>query len=111
MDGLDILLLTRSAKRRGSRERCRCPTSATCARYVLSRVRHGNAKNPAWLGNLKATPSVDVQVGAQKLKLKARVTDGEERARIWAQVTRDFPRYLAYQTKTERQIPVVLLEP
>jgi deazaflavin-dependent oxidoreductase (nitroreductase family) len=111
MDGLDILLLTTIGKKTGLSRTVPLPYFRDGASYVLIASFGGNAKNPAWLGNLKATPTVDVQVGAKKLKLKARVTQGEERARVWAQVTRDYPRYLAYQTKTEREIPVVLLEP
>lgn len=110
MDGLDILLLTTIGKKTGLARTVPLPYFRDGESYVLIASFGGNAKNPAWLGNLKSTPEVDVQVGAKKLKLKARVLEGDERTRVWGQVTHDYPRYLNYQAKTERQIPVVLLE-
>ena len=110
VDGLDILLLTTTGKKTGLARTVPLPYFRDGACYVLLASFGGNDKNPAWLGNLKTTPEVEVQVGAKKLKLKARIAQGEERTRVWDQVTRDYPRYLGYQAKTTREIPVVLLE-
>ena len=111
VDGLDILLLTTTGKKTGLPRTVPLPYFRDGARYVLVASFGGNAKNPAWLANLSATPRVEVQVGARKFVSRALVTEGAERERIWGQVTYDFPRYLVYQQKTARQIPVVVIEP
>jgi deazaflavin-dependent oxidoreductase (nitroreductase family) len=69
----------------------------------------GNDKNPAWFHNLAANPQVELQVGAKRFRARAAVTDESERQRIWGNITREYPRYLQYQQKTERKIPIVVL--
>jgi deazaflavin-dependent oxidoreductase (nitroreductase family) len=110
VDGLDILLLTTIGKKSGLPRTVPLPYFRDGSRYVLVASFGGYDKNPAWLGNLKATPRVEVQVGSAKFTSHAQVAEGAERERIWNQVTHDFPRYLEYQKKTQRQIPVVILE-
>jgi deazaflavin-dependent oxidoreductase (nitroreductase family) len=78
--------------------------------YLLVASFGGNAKNPAWLGNLVVNPDVHVQVGRQRFAARARVAQGAERDRLWADITHEHPRYLGYQTRTSRVIPVVVLE-
>ena len=80
-------------------------------RYVLIASFGGNDKNPAWFVNLAANPQVQLQVGFRRMHARATVLEGAERDRVWGKVSYDFPRYLTYQAKTQRQIPVVLLEP
>jgi F420H(2)-dependent quinone reductase len=111
VDGLDILLLTTTGKKSGLPRTVPLPFFRDGPHYVLIGSFGGNPTNPAWVGNLTATPAVAVQVGARKFAARARITEGPERARIWNQVTHDFPRYLTYEKKTPRQIPVVVLEP
>jgi deazaflavin-dependent oxidoreductase (nitroreductase family) len=111
LDGLDFLLLTTTGKKTGLARTVPLPFFRDGSRYVLIGSFGGNAKNPAWIGNLTATPRVDVQVRARKFTAHAQVAQGAERERIWNQVTHDFPRYHVYQAKTARQIPVVVLEP
>ena len=80
--------------------------------YAVIASKGGDPKNPAWFHNLKANPNVDIQVGRETIPVTARVTDGEERTRIW-QKANDVNKggYDAYQKKTDRKIPVVVLEP
>jgi deazaflavin-dependent oxidoreductase (nitroreductase family) len=111
VDGLDILLLTTTGKKTGLARTVPLPFFRDGARYVLIGSFGGNPTNPAWVGNLTATPRVDVQVGARKFPALAQITQGAERERIWNQVTHDFPRYRVYQETTPRQIPVVVIEP
>lgn len=79
--------------------------------YVVIASKGGAPAHPGWFHNLSAEPDVDIQVGAEKLAVTARVAEGEERARLWGQMTEIYPPYLEYQEKTDRVIPVVVLEP
>jgi len=79
---------------------------------VVVASRGGDDQNPAWLLNLRENPNVEVALqGAPKRPMRARVATPEERARLWPLVTADHKNYAQYQTKTTREIPLVLLEP
>lgn len=110
IDGLDILLLTTRGRKSGLLRTVPLPYFKHGRHFVLVASFGGNDKNPAWLYNLTDQPDVRVQVGFRKFQVRARVTDGEERDGLWARLTHDFPRYLGYQEKTTRTIPIVLLE-
>mgnify|MGYP003340171208 CR=1 FL=1 len=80
--------------------------------YVIVASRGGDDHHPAWFLNLQANPAVQVAVNGQpKRAWRARVATAEERAEWWPKVTADFKNYAGYQSKTEREIPLVLLEP
>ena len=73
--------------------------------------RGGDDQPPAWYLNLVADPDVEVSwQGAPSARMRARVASAEERRRLWPLVIADHANYAAYQTKTSRQIPLVLLE-
>ena len=79
--------------------------------FVVVASRGGDDTNPAWFLNLTANPDVEVAVaGAPKQKMRARAATAEERARLWPLVTAEHKNYAGYQTKTTREIPLVLLE-
>jgi len=78
---------------------------------VLIASKGGYPKNPAWFHNLRANPDTRVQVGAQVRNVNARVAEGEERERLWKLMVGVYPGYEGYRRRTERQIPVVVLEP
>jgi deazaflavin-dependent oxidoreductase (nitroreductase family) len=79
---------------------------------VVVASRGGDDKNPAWLHNLQANPQVRVVFkGQPEQSMTARVADEAERARLWPKVIEGGKQYAGYQEKTERQIPLVLLEP
>jgi deazaflavin-dependent oxidoreductase (nitroreductase family) len=72
----------------------------------------GSARHPAWYFNLAKHPDqVWIEVGDAKLKVRPTLLSGEERAAAWQRVIREAPQYAAYETKTDRQIPIVRLEP
>jgi len=79
--------------------------------YAIVASKGGAPSHPAWYLNLREQPLVDVQVGARKFKARARVAEGEERAAIWKKMNEVWPFYDDYQSQTDREIPVVLLEP
>ena len=71
----------------------------------------GNPKHPAWFHNLKANPDTTVQIGTEKRKVHARVAEGAERDRLWDKAAAAYGGYEGYQARTDRKIPVVVLEP
>ena len=79
---------------------------------VIVASRGGDDQHPAWFLNLRDDPQVTVSFkGAAKTPMKAHIADADERARLWPLVTADHKNYADYQTKTDREIPLVLLEP
>ncbi len=79
---------------------------------VVVASRGGDDTHPAWFLNLRDNPEVEVSLkGAPKRPMHARVADADERARLWPKISGDFKNYAQYQTKTEREIPLVFLEP
>jgi deazaflavin-dependent oxidoreductase (nitroreductase family) len=79
---------------------------------VLVASRGGDDHHPAWFLNLQAQPDVEAAVGSRPLRpMRAVVADPEERSRLWPQVTSTYKGYANYQSKTDREIPLVLLTP
>jgi deazaflavin-dependent oxidoreductase (nitroreductase family) len=78
---------------------------------VIVASKGGYPKNPAWFHNLIANPDTTVQVGSRRRDVHARVARPEERERLWSLVVKVYGGYEAYQRRTEREIPLVVLEP
>jgi deazaflavin-dependent oxidoreductase (nitroreductase family) len=79
---------------------------------VVVASRGGDNHHPAWFLNLRDNPDVDVAMGREpKRPMRARIADPDERARLWPQVVARYKGYGDYQTRTDREIPLVLLEP
>lgn len=68
-------------------------------------------RHPAWFRNLRARPTVRVQLGRETHTMRARVAEGAERARLWARFTERYPVCERYQQQTRRRLPVVVLTP
>jgi deazaflavin-dependent oxidoreductase (nitroreductase family) len=79
--------------------------------YIVVASKGGAPEHPGWYRNLLADPDVEVQVGTKKVKARARTATGEERARLWKKALEFWPPYADYALKTEREIPVVVLDP
>ncbi|ANY05458.1 nitroreductase/quinone reductase family protein [Pseudonocardia sp. HH130630-07] len=80
--------------------------------YVVVASRGGDDRHPAWFLNLRADPDVRVAVGGgPAVPMRARIADPDERARLWPQITGRYRNYAGYQRSTEREIPLVHLEP
>ena len=78
--------------------------------YVIVASKGGAPEHPAWYLNLRANPRVDLQVVNKKCHAVARRATGSERARLWKMMSDVYPPYPEYQTRTTREIPVVVLE-
>lgn len=79
---------------------------------VIVASRGGDDTHPAWFLNLRDNPDVQVALGGKpKQPYRAELADAEQRARLWPEITRDHKNYAGYQKKTDREIPVVLLQP
>lgn len=104
-----ILLTTRGAK--SGQERIYPLMSVPYGNHYLAVASKGGApKNPLWYQNVLAHPDVTVEVGNEKFAATARLLSGVERESAFAQAVSVFPNYAEYQKKTEREIPVFLLE-
>jgi F420H(2)-dependent quinone reductase len=79
--------------------------------YAAVASKGGAPSNPAWVANLRKNPLVEVQDGTARGDYRAREASGDERAEWWTRALEIWPDYDSYQAKTERQIPVFLLEP
>jgi deazaflavin-dependent oxidoreductase (nitroreductase family) len=71
----------------------------------------GAPTNPDWYHNVVAHPEVSAEIGTETRQFRARVAIGDERAQIWTQQMQDYPGFADYESKTEREIPVVILDP
>jgi len=81
-------------------------------RLVVVASRAGNDHHPAWYLNLRDNPEVEVSMkGQSNVRMQARTASPDERARLWPEVTAVYQDYAEYQTQTEREIPLVILEP
>lgn len=79
---------------------------------VIVASRGGDDHHPAWFLNLRDRPDVEVAyAGKPKRPMRARVANPQERAALWPRVAAEYKGYANYQTRTDREIPLVLLEP
>jgi deazaflavin-dependent oxidoreductase (nitroreductase family) len=109
--GVDILLLDHVGRRSGKRRTTPLLYIEDGENLVIVASKGGSPKHPAWWVNLRANPETAVQVGGERRRIRAREAEGSERERLWPRVVEAWPDYENYQRRTERRIPVVVLEP
>jgi len=109
--GVPTLLLTTRGRKSGKLRRTALIYGQDGENYLLVASKGGAPEHPAWYLNLVENPEVELQVGADKLTGRARTATAEEKPRLWQRMTEIFPRYDEYQAKTERAIPLVIVEP
>ena len=80
-------------------------------KIVIVASKGGMSHHPLWYVNLVAQPECEFEIGREKRPYRARTASAEERARYWTPLVAMYPDYDDYQARTERQIPVVVLEP
>ena len=109
--GVPTLLLTTTGRKSGIKRRTALIYGRDNADYVIVASKGGSPEQPTWYLNLEADPEVEIQVFDEVLPVVARTVGGEERERLWALMRQIWPAYDEYQTKTDREIPVVVLSP
>jgi len=110
-EGVPILLLHHRGAKSGTERVSPLAYRRDGDNLVVFASKGGAPTNPDWYHNLRAHPDVDIEVGTDEVKARARVADGDERERLWSAQKQDVPAFADYEEKTERQIPVVVLEP
>jgi deazaflavin-dependent oxidoreductase (nitroreductase family) len=108
--GTTTLLLTTTGRRTGTQHRTALIYRQVGDDYVIVASKGGAPNHPAWYLNLTANPDVRVQVKDEEFAGRVRVAQGDERAKLWPLMAEVWPDYDSYQTKTDRQIPVVVIE-
>ena len=108
--GAEILILTTSGRNTGEQHSTPLIFGRDGDNVVIVASKGGAPEHPGWYRNLVKHPEVGVQIKDDRFRARARTAEGEERERLWPVMTAHWAPYDEYQTKTERVIPVVVLE-
>ena len=108
--GSKTLLLTTTGRTTGEPRTTPLIYEDADGAYVIVASKGGAPQHPGWYRNLVKNPDVEVQVRDEVFRARARTAEGEERERLWRRAAQQWPDYDAYQRKTDREIPVVVLE-
>jgi len=106
-----ILLLNTVGRKSGKKRTTPLLYAMEGEDFVLIASKGGAPTHPAWYLNLIANPDVMVEVGGREVRVRAEEVSGENKARLWQKMVEMYPTYDDYQTKTEREIPLLLLHP
>jgi len=109
-EGSTILLLTTKGRTTGKLTTTPLIYARDGDNYVIVASKGGAPEHPGWYRNLVKTPEVELQVEDEVFFARARTAEGEERERLWAKANEVWPHYEEYTKRTERVIPVVVLE-
>jgi deazaflavin-dependent oxidoreductase (nitroreductase family) len=108
--GAKILLLTTRGRRTGEPRTAPLIYENAGDAFVVVASKGGADEHPGWYRNLLAEPEVEVQVLGDVFRATARTAAGEERERLWRLAALQWPPYDEYQARTDREIPVVVLD-
>ena len=106
-----MLLLEHIGARTGTRRTTPLVYVDDSPDVVIVASKGGYSRHPAWYHNLLAHPEVTVQIGSERRAVRARVAAPAERKRLWPKAVATYSGYQGYQERTEREIPLVVLEP
>jgi proline iminopeptidase len=109
-EGSTILLLTTTGRKTGKPITIPLIYNLDGDTPVIVASKGGAPEHPGWYRNLVKNPEVEVQIKGDRFRARARTAEGEERERLWELMNEVWPHYAEYQEKTEREIPVVVLE-
>jgi deazaflavin-dependent oxidoreductase (nitroreductase family) len=109
-EGTVTLLLTTTGRKSGKQITTPLIYQRHGDDYVIVASKGGDDSHPAWYLNLRDKPEVSVQVKGDRFTARARTASAEEKPELWKLMTATWPAYDDYQTKTSREIPVVVLE-
>jgi deazaflavin-dependent oxidoreductase (nitroreductase family) len=110
-NGVPILLLTTTGRRSGQRRTSALIFGRDGDDYLIVASTGGAPNHPRWYLNLVANPDAEIQVRADHIPVVARTASPEEKPRLWKVMTNNWPNYDVYQTRTDREIPLVVLTP
>jgi deazaflavin-dependent oxidoreductase (nitroreductase family) len=110
-NGASVLILTTTGRQSGQQRNSPLIYGENDGGYLVVASKGGADEPPAWYLNLQANPEVAVQVHGEKFTARARTATAEEKPALWRQMAGIWPQYDDYQRKTDREIPVVILEP
>lgn len=111
MRGMPVVVLTMVGAKTGAVRKVPLMRVEHGGSYAAVASQGGAPTNPLWYGNLRANPEIDLQDGSATIRVRARELSGDERATWWERAVAAFPDYADYQTRTDRLIPVFVLEP
>jgi len=108
--GTEILLLTTKGRKSGEERTTPLIHRTDGDRWVIVASKGGTPEHPDWYLNLQDDPEIEIQVKDEKIPVTPSTAEGDERERLWKLMTEVWPDYDDYQGKTDRKIPVVVLE-
>jgi proline iminopeptidase len=109
-EGSTILLLTTKGRKTGEPRTTPLIYARDGDRYVIVASKGGAPEHPGWYRNIEQDPNVELQVLGDVFPARARTVEGDERERLWRSANEVWPHYDEYAEKTDREIPVVVLE-
>jgi deazaflavin-dependent oxidoreductase (nitroreductase family) len=109
--GKDVLILHTKGAKSGEEREAVLGYLPDKGHYILIASKGGAPSHPSWYHNLVANPETTIEVLGKRIRVRARITAGDERVRLFAKVGATAPGYLEYQQRTSRTIPVIVLEP
>jgi deazaflavin-dependent oxidoreductase (nitroreductase family) len=109
-EGTHTLLLTTTGRKSGEERTTPLIYGRHGDDYLIVASKGGSDEPPAWYLNLQANPEAEIQVKDDRFKVNTRDATADEKPEVWSTMTDQWPSYDDYQQKTERQIPVVVLE-
>ena len=109
-EGTSILLLTTKGRKSGERRTTPLIYGTSGDDYVVVASKGGADEPPGWFANLEADPEVEVQVLDDTFTARARTATPDEKPALWERMVGEWPHYDSYQQRTDREIPVVVLE-
>ena len=109
--GAPVLLLTTIGRKSGRPQTAPLLYLQEGEAYVVVGSKGGMPHHPLWVKNLEANPQVEIEVGAQRMTMRARRATDAEKAVLWPRLVAMYPSYADYQARTTRQIPVIILTP
>ena len=110
--GMPVLAMTTVGRKSGKRRTTMLTSPVQDDdRLVIVASYGGDDRNPAWFLNLRDQPDVEVTMEGETRPMRARVASSDERSELWPRVVAAYKGYAQYQTRTDRDIPLVILEP
>ena len=109
-NGVPALLLTTRGRKSGEPRQVAVFYGQRGEDYIVVASMGGSDVDPGWYKNLLVDPEAEIQVGAKRMRVRARIAGPEERAELWVRMTEVHPSYDDYQAATKREIPVAVLE-